>query len=37
VDTQDIQIGMKVQAVFERVAGSDVTLLKFKPNAQGAT
>lgn len=37
VDTQDIQIGMNVQAVFERVAGSDVTLLKFKLTAQGAT
>jgi uncharacterized OB-fold protein len=37
VDTPDIQIGMQVQAVFERVEGSDVTLLKFKPNAQGAT
>jgi len=26
---------MKVQAVFERVEGSDVTLLKFKPTTQG--
>jgi hypothetical protein len=35
VDTPDIRIGMKVQAVFERVEGSDVTLLKFKPTTQG--
>jgi uncharacterized OB-fold protein len=35
VDTADMEIGMKVQAVFERVEGSDVTLLKFKPIAQG--
>ncbi|NBW55229.1 MAG: hypothetical protein EBR42_08015 [Betaproteobacteria bacterium] len=34
VDTPDIRMGMKVQAVFERVEGSDVTLLKFKPMAQ---
>jgi uncharacterized OB-fold protein len=34
VDTPDIRIGMKVHAVFERVEGSDVTLLKFKPMAQ---
>jgi uncharacterized OB-fold protein len=34
VDTPDIQMGMKVQAVFERVEGTDVTLLKFKPIAQ---
>ena len=37
VETPDIRIGMKVQAVFERVQGSDVTLLKFKPTAQGVT
>jgi uncharacterized OB-fold protein len=35
VDTPDIQIGMQVQAVFERVEGNDVTLLKFKPTTQG--
>ena len=35
VDAADMEIGMKVQAVFERVEGSDVTLLKFKPIAQG--
>ena len=35
VDTSDIRIGMKVQSVFERVEGSDVTLLKFKPTKQG--
>jgi uncharacterized OB-fold protein len=35
VDTKDIKMGMKVQAVFESVQGSEVTLLKFKPTAEG--
>jgi uncharacterized OB-fold protein len=36
VDTPDIRIGMTVRTVFERVEGSEVTLLKFKPTTQGA-
>ncbi len=36
VDTSAIQMGMKVQAVFEPVDGSDVTLLKFKPMAEAS-
>lgn len=36
VDTSDIQMGMNVQAVFEPVDGSDVTLLKFKPMAKAS-
>lgn len=31
VPTERLFIGMKVAPVFERVSGSDVTLLKFKP------
>ena len=36
VDSSKIEIGMPVQAVFEPVDGSDVTLLKFKPVVQVA-
>lgn len=36
VETSAIQMGMKVQAVFESVDGRGVTLLKFKPMAQAS-